>query len=132
MSLASGATMMGRKQAEALMDSTCVIVRAAGADTVDPSTGAIVPGTPSIIYSGKCRLRVMTARARGDVVAAGQQVAVEMPILSLPVVGSEGVRANDVATVTTPLDAAIVVARVVAPNVQTHATARRFAVEVTS
>lgn len=130
MSLASGATMMGRKQAEALMESTVVITRA-GADTVNESTGAVVPGTASTIYTGKGRLRMSDARAN-EVVAAGQSVAVQQPILSVPVVGSEGVRVNDIATITSDLDTKVVVARIASMNAQTFATARRFQVEVLS
>lgn len=130
MSVASGATMMGRKQAEALMESTCVIKRA-GADTVNATTGAIVPGALTQIYSGKCRLRMSDVRG-SDVVAAGQSVAVQNPTLSLPVVGSELVRVDDIVTITSTLDTKVIVARIATVNAQTHATARRLQIEVQS
>ena len=130
MSLAAGVTMMGRKQAEALMESTCVITRSAG-ETVDHSTGATVPATTTTIYTGKCRLRMPDNRSN-DVTAAAQMIAVQSPVLSLPVVGSEEVRTNDVAVVSSPLDAATVTVRITGLDVQTHATARRFPVEVSS
>jgi len=131
MTLAAGVTLMGRRTAEALMDSTCVITRA-GSPTVDPATGAETPSLTTI-YTGKCRLRMSDARS-DEVAAAGQSIEVQSPILSLPVTatGSAAVRTDDVATITTPLDSNTVVARIAGFHTQTHSTARRFPVEVQS
>jgi len=130
MSLAAGITMMGRKQAELLMESTCVIKRQTG--TTPDSNGVEVP-TYSTIYTGKCRLRMPDARPN-TVVAAGQSIAVQAPILSIPVTatGSGNVRTDDIATISSPLDGNTVVARIAGFHSQTHSTARRFPVEVQS
>lgn len=130
MSLATGVTLMGRRQAEALMESACVITRA-GETTTDPVTGEDVP-TSTTIYTGKCRLKFPNAQAT-QVEAAGQLLATQFPVLSLPVDGSAGVLMDDVATVTSPLDPDVtVVARIAGLHSQTHATARRFPLEVLS
>lgn len=130
MTLAAGITLMGRKQAELLMESTCVITRK-GVDTLD-SNGVVVPGTTTTVYSGKCRLRMPDARSN-TVAAAGQSLAVQSPTLSIPVTasGSGNVRPDDVAVITSTLDPATVTARIAGMHSQTHSTARRFPVEVT-
>lgn len=119
---------MGRKQAEALMESAVVIKRA-GAPTED-ANGVLTP-TYTTIYSGKCRLRITEARS-DDVAAAGQALAKQSPILSIPVTatGSDLVRIDDIATITSPLDPAVTVARIAGIHSQTHSTARRFPIEV--
>ncbi len=130
MSLAAGIMQMGRTQAEALMESTCVIARA-GAVTTDPATG-VDSSTPATIYTGACRLRFPDARSTNEV-AAGQAVAVQAPILSIPVTatGSSAVHVDDIATITLA-DSSTVTARIAGLHAQTHQTARRFPVEVTS
>lgn len=133
MSVARGATLMGRKQAEALMESACTITRKTG-ETVDAS-GANVP-TLLTIYEGKCRLRMDTRRA-DEIVAAGQTLARQHPTLALPVngLGSGNVLPDDIATFTVNLlDPALVgkSVRVTGIFAQTHATARRFPVEFTN
>lgn len=130
MSVAAGVTLMGRKQAEALMDSTVTIVRP-GTPTED-ANGVLTP-TFTTVYSGKCRLRISDARP-DEVAAAGQAVAKQNPVLSIPVTatGSADVRVDDMATITSPLDSAVVVARIAGTHSQTHSTARRFPVEVTN
>jgi hypothetical protein len=127
MSLASGITMMGRKQAELLMESTCVIKRQTG--TTPDSNGVEVP-TYSTIYTGKCRFRMPDARSN-TIVAAGQSLTVQSPTLSIPVTasGSASVRTDDVAVIT--VDSSTVTARIAGIHSQTHSTARRFPVEVT-
>lgn len=126
----TGITLMGRKTAEALMESTCVIKRQTG--TAPDSNGVEQP-TYATVYTGKCRLRITDARPN-TVVAAGQSVAVQSPILSLPVTaaGSADVRVDDIATISSPLDGNTVVARIAGFHTQTHSTARRFPVEVQS
>jgi hypothetical protein len=114
------------------MTSTCVIKRDTGATVTDPTTGIDVP-VLSTIYSGSCRLRMPNPDARNET-AAGQSIEVQHPILSLPVAasGSSSVRADDVATISSPLDPATVVARIAGVHSQTNSTARRFPVEVKS
>jgi hypothetical protein len=127
---------MGRRQAEALMESTCVITRASTATTVDPATGLLVPVAPTVIYSGKCRLRFPFVRPQ-QVLAVGQTLAKERGILSIPVtaVGSANVLTDDVAEITESLlDPGSVGQRfrVEGPFSETHATSRRFPVEIVS
>lgn len=130
MTLASGITLMGRKTAEALMESTCVIKRKSG--TAEDGNG-VVTDTFTTIYSGKCRLRMPDAHPN-TVVAAGQSIEVQSPILSIPVTasGSGSVKSDDIATVSSPLDGNTVVCRIAGFHTQTHSTARRFPVEVQS
>lgn len=131
MSIASGAVAMGRKQAEALMESTCFIKRQTGT-SVNSSTGVETP-TYTTIYTGVCRLRMPTS-ASNAVVAAGQSIEIQSPVLSIPVAatGSASVLTDDIAVVTSPLDANVITARIAGFHTQTHSTARRFPVEVQS
>ena len=120
---------MGRKQAEALMESTCVITRET-ANILDED-GNNEP-TVDEIYSGPCRLRFPFVRPESSV-AEGQSIARERGVLSLPVVGdSSAVRPDDIATITIGVldPGTVVVARIESGFTQTHATARRFPVEV--
>lgn len=122
---------MGRKQAEALMDSTCVITRN-GAIVTDPATGVDAPSVTTI-YSGKCRLRMPNAISRPEA-AAGQAIDRQSPELSIPVTasGSASVIPDDIAVITSALDAVTVRARISGVHSQTHSTARRFPLEVQS
>lgn len=131
LSIAAGAVMMGRKQAEALMGSTCVIKRQTGT-SVSGTTGAETP-TYTTIYTGVCRLRMSDAKSN-EVAAAGQAIEIQSPILSIPVAatGSASVLTDDIAVITSPLDANVITARIAGFHTQTHSTARRFPVEVQS
>lgn len=131
---ASSATLSGREFAEAQMESTCVITRTTPADpAIDPATGLENPPTITTTYTGKCRLRFPFVRPE-QALAAGQQLAKDRGILSLPIASSAGVKLDDIADVTIgPLDPGTVRRmRIMAPFEQTHATARRFPVEVAS
>lgn len=128
-SMATGATLMGRKVIESLMDSTVVIKRQTG--TTPNGNGVLVP-TFDIIYDGVGRLRMPDAQSN-QVAAAGQALEIQSPVLSIPVtaVGSDLVLPDDIATITSPLDSFSVVARIAGVHTQTHSTARRFPVEIT-
>lgn len=132
MSIASGLTMLGRAQAESLMESTCVVTRITG--ETQNENGSATP-TVSTIYTGQCRLRFPTIRAQ-QALAEGQSIARDRGVLSLPVIGdSADVRADDIAVVTLSavLDpGSTVTVRIETPFTQTHSTARRFPVEVVS
>lgn len=122
---------MGRKQAEALMESTCVITRVTSETQNDD--GSVTP-TLETIYTGPCRLRFPTVRPEVALVE-GQSIVKDRGILSLPIAGSAGVRADDIAVVTLSavLDpGSTVTVRIETPFTQTHSTARRFPVEVVS
>lgn len=111
------------------MESSCTIRRRTGFST-DPVTG-VETANWVFVYSGKCRLRYPFVRPQ-QALADGQQLARQRGILSLPIVGSEGVLTDDVATIdVNPLDAGVVgqTFRVEGPFTETHATSRRLAVE---
>lgn len=134
MSLAAGATLMGRKQAEALMESTCT-VRGVATLVLNESTGAYEE-TENVIYTGKCRLRFKSEQTTERGIAE-QVVALQHPELSIPVgaAGSADVLPDHVVTIdSNPLDAGLVgrTFRVAGFHSQTHATARRFPLEVAS
>lgn len=129
---ARSALAQGRALAASLMESTCEITRA-GEPVVDPDTGILTPST-TVIYTGQCRLRFPYVRPQ-QLLADGQQLAKDRGILWLPVDGSADVRADDVATLTVnPLDPGQVGLRlrIEAQFVETHATSRRFPIEVIS
>lgn len=129
--MASGITLMGRKQAEALMQSTVIVTRKTGS-SVDHATGLEVD-TFDTIYSGKCRLQFVFVRPEQANVS-GQELAHERGVLSLPIIGSNGIKADDLATVTIgALDPGTTVSgRIESPFAKTHATARRFPLEITN
>lgn len=132
MSIADGVTRFGRVQAENLMTSACTISSVATGG-VDPATGEYTQ-TVTTVYSGKCRLRWQSALA-DEVEGAGQIVAKQSPVLSLPVEDSGGVAPDMVVTITAnPLDTALVgrTFRVRGIQFQTHGTARRLQLEVES
>jgi hypothetical protein len=132
MNVATGLTLMGRRQAETLMESTCVITRRG--EPTQNNDGSTTPNVTTI-YTGQCRLRFPSIRAV-QVLVEGQSIVHDKGILSLPVIGdSANVRAADVAVVTLSptLDpGTTVTVRVETPFTQTHSTARRFPVEVTN
>lgn len=134
MSIATGATLMGRTQAEALMESTCVVTRTVPGVPAVNADGSLNNVTATI-YAGVCRLRFPTVRPT-QVVPEGQSIGKERGVLSLPVIGdSADVRADDIAVVTVSpvLDPGVTVTgRIELPFTQTHATARRFPLEVLS
>jgi hypothetical protein len=132
MSVAAGIARLGRRQAEALMESTCTITKQA-TGSVDPTT-ALRTQTTATVYSGKCRLRFPTGAA-DDIDAAAQILARQTPTVSIPVeaAGSGDVRPDMILTITAnPLDPSLVGIRFRVRGIQfqTHATARRLQVEL--
>ena len=132
MSIAAGVTRMGRRQAEALMESTCTITKVATGN-IDQETG-LREQTTTTVYTGKCRLRLPNGTAV-DVDAAAQILARQTPEISIPVEaeGSGDVRPDMIVTITAnPLDTSVVGQqfRVRGIQFQTHATARRLQVEL--
>lgn len=132
MSIPAGVTRMGRRQAEALMESTCTITKVATGD-IDQETG-LREKTTITLYTGKCRLRLPNGTAV-DVDAAAQILARQTPEISIPVEaeGSGDVRPDMIVTITAnPLDTSVVGQqfRVRGIQFQTHATARRLQVEL--
>lgn len=129
---ADSATLAARALAESLMESTCQVQRRA-VGALDQDTGIDVPAFVDV-WSGPCRFRFPFVRP-ADQDVASQAFATQRGIVSVPVVGTEGIRTGDVVTITaSPLDAGMVGAqfRVKGPFFETHATARRLPVEVVS
>lgn len=133
MTIASGAALMGRKQAESQMISAGIIRRANGLTAQDPATLVESP-LFDVILTSKCKLR-MASTQPGAANVPGQQIATDQAILSLPVDGSGMVRTGDVWECTAnPLDVSLVgrKMRIAGVHAQSFATARRFTVEETS
>lgn len=129
---ASSTALQGRILAERDMESTCIVQRKTGT-TVDHGTGQKVD-TFDTIYTGKCRLRFAFVRPE-EALAADQALGKDRGVLSLPVIGSNTIKADDVAVVTiSPIldPGTTVTGRIESPFAQTYATARRFPFEVTS
>lgn len=134
MSVFQGLAKLGQRQAEALMESTCVITRATDAILNDDGS---VSTTPDTIYTGQCRLRYPFVRPQ-QVSVASQVLEKARGILSLPISDptTANVRTNDVVTITgNPSDPDGVVGQqwiVLGPFTETHATSRRLPVEAIS
>jgi hypothetical protein len=125
--------MAGRRAAEALMVSKVKITRAGGQPVLDENTGDYVYPPPTVVYTGKCRLRLPNLNVK-QVDAAGQQLVVQQSVLSIPL-AAVGVKPNDVAEIThNQLDESLSGQkfRIVGNSEQTISTARRFSIERTS
>lgn len=120
----------GRAWAESLMQSTVLIRRRSG-ETRNEETGQIEPSW-STVYEGPARIRFGNAQPR-DTDVIGQRIVEQSPIVSLPLATSASVHVDDEGEVTAnPLDPGLVGFRfrIAGLHEQTHATARRFPVEV--
>jgi hypothetical protein len=123
---------MGRRQAEALMVSSCVISRMSGR-SLNEQTGEY-SDTFTVVYDGRCEFKYSQASFE-DVDAASQQLTQQRPVLKVPVEGTAGVMVGDVVELTGhPLDTGMVGLqfRIAGLHSRTYATARRFPVEVTT
>jgi hypothetical protein len=121
----------GRRFQEARMPATVLIERVTGR-VFDESTGEYTDQKKTI-YTGKCRLDFRASLETMARDMEGQLLAEQRPTLFLPIVGSEAVTVNDVATITgNPLDGAAVGlrVRVTGLSAATYATARRLPGEV--
>lgn len=118
-----------REQAESRMTASCTITRPGDEVVWNPET-LQNENVPVTVYAGRCRVRAAGQQDRAENVV-DQSFMASQYILSLPVVGSEGVRRDDTVTVTgCPEDAALVgdVFRVVAESAGSQMTARRLTV----
>lgn len=151
MSPLAGLVNAGRKFHEQIMEDACTITRATTNGSLSPSaslypSAATTPGggglneatglytvSPSTIYTGPCRL-VVQPRQPQDIGATGQVESSTHARLDLPVSTSTSVRDGDVVAFTASVDPALVGVkyRIRGLAGQTHATARRFFVEVYS
>lgn len=120
-----------RAAAESRMTAHCVITRA-GEPVWNPVTMQN-DETPVTVFEGPCRVRLGGSQDQAKN-AADQSFIASLYVLSLPVVGSEGVRAADVVrVVSAPDDPALpgTVFTVVAAPAYSQGTARRFPVRET-
>lgn len=118
-----------RAAAESRMRDTCVI-SSEGVPVWDEDSGTYTTPAGATVYEGPCRLRMpRTTGSRRDVGDASW--AVDDAVLSLPIVGSEGVLSGHVAVVTLTDDPlGTVTVTVQASHTQTDSTARRLPVKV--
>lgn len=116
-----------RAQAESAMTGSCTVTRpgeqAWNEETLQYEASLVTA------YTGKCRLRPSGQQDRGTD-AAGQVFVESSYVLSLPVVGSEGVQRDDTVTVTAADDPVLVgrVFTVVVDPAYMNGTARRVPV----
>lgn len=125
----AGALGYGRRAAESRMTSSCTITRPGDEVVWNPETMQN-ENVPVTVYTGRCRVRAAGQQDRAEN-AVDQSFMASQYVLSLPVVGSEGVRRDDTVTITgCPEDAALVgdVFRVVAESAGSQMTARRLTV----
>lgn len=128
-----GADILGalpglRAEAESMMVTVGAVTREV--EVTDPIT-FVVSTVPTTIYAGICRLRFGGTQP-GTADIPGAVVTDQSAILSFPIDGSSGISVDDVWTCTAnPLDVSLVGQRlrITGTHAQTHATARRFAVE---
>jgi len=127
----TGLVQAGRTWHEQIMEDACTITRE-GVRVLNETTGQYTVAETTI-YTGPCRL-VVQPRQPQDANAVGQVEAVTHARCDLPVIASAAVRDGDVVTFTASLDPALVGVKYRLRGIagQTHATARRFFVEVYS
>jgi hypothetical protein len=127
----TGLVQAGRAWHEQIMEDACTITREGGR-VLNETTGQYTVAETTI-YTGPCRL-VVQPRQPQDANAVGQVEAVTHARCDLPVIASAAVRDGDVVTFTASLDPALVGVKYRLRGIagQTHATARRFFVEVYS
>jgi hypothetical protein len=121
----------GRAFQESRMPATVTITRVTGR-LLDETTGEYAD-TVQTVYAGKCRLDFRASLETLERDMEGQILADQRPTLLLPIVGSEGITVNDMATMTgNPLDPAVVGMRIriTGRSATTYATARRLPGEV--
>lgn len=131
---AASTISQGRRFNESLMVSECVIAPVGSEPVLNEETGEYEPVVGETSYEGPCKIR-FNSSVISDVDAQSQLLVEQSAILSLPVVGSEGVQVQHVAVITSnPMDTALEGKRfrITGDHTQTLATARRFPVELVS
>lgn len=92
----------GQAAAESLMTDTCVVTRGApSSGSLDPVTGLPVAGTPTTVYTGKCRLTAPreTVTAGSQRPSAGDVAVTATSTLSIPISAAR-LRIDDRVTIT--------------------------------
>ena len=124
------ALIRGRALAERLMTDTCIVRRATGATTVDPSTFVVTPAVTTV-YTGKFKIQTHEAfeqdRESAESTAHVVRVRCDFPV------ASAAFMPGDLVSVTASETDALLVGRhyrltVPGPS-KTHATAYRLAAE---
>lgn len=96
---AAGATLRGRAAAEGLMVEACTIGRPSQSHTTNNVTGAVTY-TSAPLYTGKCRVQMMTGTRGDNLLQAGERAfSVQSAIISIPIT-VVGIRVDDVVTIT--------------------------------
>lgn len=116
--------------AESMMLDTCTI--SSETQGAFDTTAGTYPTTSTVIYTGKCQIKVGTRAALGAE-AAGQLLLTLDAVVKVPLTGTETVGKGHIVQVTASVtDPALVGfrARITGPFAQTFATCRRFTVEV--
>lgn len=127
---ALGATLRGRRRAEAQMLDTCTIRPITGHGPADPDTAVVPALYGAAVYSGKCKIQ--TQKPFPSTPDAGEHLWTVGPLyLHLPVVGSEAVATGHEVQITASVDPANVgrIFRVKSGDRKTYATAYRPLVE---
>lgn len=88
----------GRKAAEAGMADVCTIKRLDTGSTTNPDSG-YPTSTYTTLYTGKCRIQQQAVIARPHDVGEDTVLIVRFD-LQLPVAGTEGLKVNDIVTIT--------------------------------
>lgn len=119
----------GKARAEASMADACTIKRLNTSGTTNPDTG-YPTSTYTTVYSGKCRIQQQAAIARPHSVGEDEVLIVRFD-LQVPVVGTEGLKVNDIVTITAAVNDADLVGRIFQVWELVHkseATARRVGI----
>jgi hypothetical protein len=127
---ATGVTLAGRAAAEAIMVDACTVTMPAATASQSEVTGKVTKGSPTSLYSGKCRLQLLDVRPEhadaGERIWTAQQATISVPVsVTGIVVGCE------VTITASALDPDLVgkVFRVRAVASKTYLTARRLTCE---
>ncbi|MFF7191771.1 DUF6093 family protein [Streptomyces sp. NPDC008222] len=120
----------GRLAHQQLMVDSCTITRAA-TPTLNRATGVLTPGTPTVLYSGSCRLkaqRVPRNEEAGERLAVVARYEVALPFASL---ATDSLQVGDTVTITASGDTRLVnqLFAVMAVDFGSTATAWRITVE---
>jgi hypothetical protein len=127
---ALGATLRGRRRAEAQMLDACTIRPITGHGPADPDTGVVPTLYGAAVYTGKCKIQ--TQKPFPSTPDAGEHLWTVGPLyLHLPVVGSENVATGHEVQITASVDPANTgrIFRVKSGDRKTYATAYRPLVE---
>lgn len=89
---------LGRRRREALMRSTCQILRV-GERAWDPKTGTYDPPSEDVIYDGPCRIKPTYSPAERDGSSAEREIVLQSYTVELPWAESTAADAINVADV---------------------------------